>query len=91
MLDASKLEIVRELGFRFGLESACVAREPKEDIPIPLHNEFIQIGNLNIHFSHKPYVYKGVNYCINCACYATNRLKSLHPSAQCVLWRGNDS
>jgi len=74
---------IKGTGVRFWLESACVAREPKEDIPIPLHNEYIQIGNLNIHFSHKPYVYKGVHYCINCGCYATNKLKKF--ASKCAV------
>ena len=50
---------------------------------IPLHNEFIQVGNLNKHISHKPYVYKGVRYCINCGCYATNKLKKL--ASKCAV------
>ena len=53
------------------------AQRPEDDKPIPLFNEFIQIGNLNIHHSHKPYVYKDIYYCIQCGSYATNKLKKL--------------
>ena len=72
-----QIRSIKVIGIRFWLGSCCSPRSPDEDIPIPLHREFIQIGNLSIQHTHKPYVYKGVHYCTNCGCYATNKLKKL--------------
>ena len=69
--------MIKGIGVRQWLSSACCAQRPEDDKPIPLFNEFIQIGNLNIHHSHKPYVYKDIYYCIQCGSYATNKLKKL--------------
>ena len=77
-----QIKLIKGIGVRFWLSGLCLPRGSDEDIPIPLHREFIQIGTLSIHISHKPYVYKGVHYCINCGCYATNKLKKLASECQ---------
>ena len=68
-------------GMKLWLGSDCQPRISSWDRPIPLFNEFVQIGNLSIHFSHKVYCFKNIHYCKNCGSYATNKLRKL--AAEC--------
>jgi hypothetical protein len=71
-----QIKLIKGAGIKFWLDSACSARRSDDCMPIVLNREFTQMGNLSIHHTHKPYVYKGV-YFIKCGCCATNKLKKL--------------
>ena len=70
------------VGIRHWLSSDCTPKVDSWDRPIPIYGEFVQIGTLNIHVSHKVYSYKNLHYCINCGSYATNKLRKLAASCQ---------
>ena len=69
------------VGIRLWLGSDCQPREASWDRPIPLVNEFVQIGKLSIHHTHKVYSFKNIYYCIKCGSYASNKLRKL--AAEC--------
>ena len=70
------------VGVRHWLASDCQPREPSWDRPIPIYGEYVQIGTLNIHISHKVFSYKNLYYCINCGSYATHKIRKLAHSCR---------
>lgn len=68
-------------GIKHWLKGQCYAIGTASDRPIPLQQEFIQIGKLNIHNSHKTYKFKDTYFCNRCGCFA--RVKIRHLAQQC--------
>ena len=68
------------IGLKHWLRGTCFAIGAAIDRPIPLQVEFIHIGNLNIHHSHKTYKFIDIFFCYNCGCFARSQIKHLsHP------------
>ena len=63
--------------FKQWLKGNCYAIGSAIDRPIPLQQEFIHIGTLSIHFSHKPYKFHDTYFCKRCGCFARTKIRNL--------------
>ena len=59
------------------LRGICLSIGSAIDRPIPLQQEFIHIGKLNIHHTHNTYKYQDTYFCMKCGFFARTKIRNL--------------